>query len=261
MLARAASTAARAFVLAWPGVAQPISSAARADLAPSGTVRVAINYGNFLIVARNPDGEPGGIAPDLAREIARRAGVAVAFVGYERPGHMAEGVRTDAWDIAFLAAEAERANEIAFTAPYLEVDATYLVPEGSTARAVADLDREGVRIVVANKSAYDLFLTRTLRHAQLIRAEGLAASVERFVADRADALAGIRPILVKDAARLPGSRVLPDRYTPVQQAIGIAMHRSAGAAYLREFVDEVKASGMVARAIEHHRVRDVAVAP
>ena len=238
-----------------------ISPAARADLAPTGTVRAAINYGNWLLVADRPGGPPGGVTPDIARELARRAGVGVEFVGYHRPGPMADAVHSGVWDIAFLAAEPGRADEIAFTAAYVEIDATYLVPAGSPVQAVADLDREGARIVVAAKSAYDLFLTRTLRHARLIRAEGLDASVERFVADQAEALAGIRPRLVIDAAKLPGSRVLEDRFTSVQQAIGIAKDRVAGAAYLRDFVEDIKASGMVARALEQYRVRDVTAAP
>jgi len=238
----------------------PISPAVQADLAPTGAIRAAINYGNPL-VGKNSDGEPCGVAPDIARALAQQVGVGIEFVGYHRPGHMVDAVSSGVWDIAFLAAEPGR-EEITFTAGYVETDATYLVPAGSPAHTVADLDREGVRIVVANKSAYDLFLSRTLKHARLIRADGVAASVERFVADNADAMAGIRPFLDRDAERrLLGSRVLEDRFTTIQQAIGVAKDRVAGAAYLRDFIEDIKASGLVARALEQYHVRGFCVAP
>jgi polar amino acid transport system substrate-binding protein len=229
-------------------------------LAPTGTLRVGINYGNFLLVTKDP-GEPRGIAVDLARELGRRAGVAVEFVGYDRAGQMAEAVRTGAWDVAFLGAEPERANEIRFTAAYLEIEATYLVPAGSPLRTIAEVDRDGVRIAVAAQSAYDLFLTRTLQRARLIRTQGIDASFELFVADTLEVLAGLKPRLLADAERLPGSRVLDGRFTAIQQAIGTPKGREAAATYLREFVEDVKASGLVAQAIETHGVRGVSVAP
>ncbi len=234
----------------------------RSELAPTGTLRVGINYGNFLLVTRDPaGGEPRGIAVDLAREVGRRMGVAVEFVGYEAAGKMAEAVTAGAWDVAFLGAEPQRANAIAFTAAYLEIPVTYLVPAGSPLHTIADVDREGVRIAVAEKSAYDLFLSRSLRHARLLRAQGIDASFTLFVAEKLEALAGLKPRLVTDAERLPGARVLDGRFTAVQQAIGTPRAREAGARYLRAFVEEVKASGMVAQAIEKHGVRGVSVAP
>jgi len=239
-----------------------ISPAARSDLAPTGKLRVGINYGNFLLVAKDPaSGEPRGIAVDLARELGRRAGLPVEFVAYTAAGRMAEAVKTGAWDVAFLGAEPERENDITFTAAYLEIEATYLVPAGSPLRTIVDVDREGVRIAVSAGSAYDLFLSRTLQRARLMRVQGIDASFELFVADKLEVLAGLKPRLLTDAEKLPGSRVLAGRFTAIQQAIGTPKGRDAGATYLREFVEDAKASGLVAQTIEKHSVRGVSVAP
>jgi polar amino acid transport system substrate-binding protein len=235
---------------------------AKKELAPSGTLRVGLNYGNFLLVLKdNPDGSPRGIAPDLGREVGKRLGVPVEFVRFAQAGQLADAVRTGAWDIAFLGAEPQRAAEIAFTKAYLEIPVTYLVPAGSPIRSFADVDREGVRVAVSAKSAYDLYLTRNLKHAKLERVEGIDASYELFVKQKLDALAGLKPRLVSDAEKLPGSRVLDGTLTGVQQAVGTHPARAAGAAFLREFVEEAKRSGLVAKTIDHHRVRGVNVAP
>jgi len=239
----------------------PISPAVRSELAPTGKLRAGINYGNFLLVKKDPGGgAPSGVAPDLARELGRRAGVAVEFVPYDQAGKLAEGVRAGAWDIAFLGNEPQRANEIAFSAAYLEIEATYLVPAGSPIRSAADVDRPGVRIAVADKAAYDLYLSRNLKHAELVRAEGIDGSYALFVGQKLDVLAGLRPRLVTDVEKLPGSRILDGRFMAVQQSIGSPRGRDAAAKYLREFIEEVKASGFVGRAIETHGVRGVSVA-
>ena len=245
----------------------------RAALAPSGVLRAGLNYGNFLLVLPDgPTGEPRGVAPDLAREIGRRLGVPVEFVRYPQAGPLADGAGDNRWDIAFLGNEPQRAAEIAFSPAYLEIPVTYLVPAGSPIRTLADVDRDGVRIAVSAKSAYDLFLSRTLEHAALVRAEGIEASVTLFVEAKLDALACLKPRLVAAADALPGSRVLDGRVTGVQQSIGTPRGRGgsnfmvagrgsagAGAAFLREFVEGAKASGLVARLIEAHRVRGVTV--
>jgi polar amino acid transport system substrate-binding protein len=243
-------------------MAQPTSSAVLADLAPSGTMRVGLNYGNFLLVGKDgPDGEPRGIAPDLARELARRLGVPIAYSRYDTAGKLAEGVRAGEWDVAFLAAEPARANEIAFTAAYLEIEASYLVPAGSPIRTIDEVDRKGVRIATAVKSAYDLYLTRTLKHAELVRAQGIDNSYKLFVDEKLDVLSGLKPRLLADAKTLPGSRVLEGRFTAVQQAIGTPKGRERGAQYLREYAEDIKATGIVAQAIERFGVGGVAVAP
>ena len=158
------------------------SPATHAELAPTGTLRVGINHGNFLLVTSGSSAaDPRGVAPDLARELGRRLAVPVAFVRFETAGAMADAVRTGVWDVAFLGAEPQRAGEIAFTAAYLEIPATYLVPAGSPIRSIAEVDREGVRIAVAEKSAYELFLSRNVKHARLVLTKGLDGSFEAFV--------------------------------------------------------------------------------
>ncbi len=235
-----------------------VSPALRSELAPTGKLRVGINYGNFLLVNKD---RASGIAVDLGRELGRRLGVAVELITYDAAGKLADGAKTDAWDVAFLGAEPQRANEIAFTAAYLEIPATYLVPAGSTLRTIAEVDREGVRIAVAQKSAYDLYLSRNLKHAQLLRAEGIQGSYDLFIEQKLEVLSGLKPRLVTDAEKLPGSRVLEGQFTAVQQAIGTPKGREAGAKYLREFAEDAKASGLVAEAIARHGVRGVSVAP
>ena len=238
-----------------------MSSTARSELAPMGKLRVGINFGNALLTSRDANGTPGGIAIDLAKELARRLGVPVELVSYEAAGQTADGAKTGAWDVAFLAAEPARAEEIIFTPAYLEIETSYLVPAGSPLRTLADVDREGVRIAVSVRSAYDLFLTRTLKRAQLVRAPGIEASVDLFFADKLDALAGLKPLLVQVADKQPAVRVLDGRFTAVQQGVGTPKGRDAAAKYLREFVEDIKASGLVAKTIDKNGIRGVSVAP
>ena len=239
-----------------------VLSAARASLSPSGKLRAGINYSNFLLAGKDPvSGEPRGIAVELAREIGRRLDIPIEFNTFEDAGQMADAVTRGAWDIAFLADEPARANEILFTAPYVEIDAGYLVPPGSPIRSIADADTGGVRIAVAGKSAYDLFLSRTLRHATLVRAKGMAASYELFAAEKLDLLAGIKPWLAIIAERMPGCRVLDGRFTAVQQCIGTPRGRESGAKYLRDFVDDIKTSGFLAETIRRLGLRGVSIAP
>jgi len=239
-----------------------VTPAARADLTPTGKLRVGINLGNFLLTAKDPaTGEPRGIAVDLGRELARRLGAPVEIIGYPTPSELADAATSGAWDVGFLGSEPQRAKEIDFTAAYVEIEATYLVPPGSPLGAIADVDREGIRIAVPEKSAYELYLSRTLKHAQLARTKGGDAAFKLFVGDKLDALAGLKPRLVKDHENLPGSRILPGRFTAVQQAVGIPRGRDAGAQYLREFVEDIKASGLVATTIDKNGVRGLTVAP
>lgn len=237
------------------------TAAARADLAPSGRLRVALNLANFLLISSSPPGgEPTGIAPDVGRELARRLGVPVTFVPYALPGDLAAAASRDEWDVGLIGADPLRAAEIAFTAAYLEIPASYLVPAGSTIARIEEVDRPGVRIAVADKAAYDMYLRRTLQHATLERAVGLDGSYDLFVEAKLDALAGLGPRLVADQARLPGSRILEGKFTAVQQAIGTPIARQVGAAYLRGFVEEIK-QGLVGQLIAKHQVRGVNVAP
>ena len=237
-----------------------ISSAARSELTPGGKLRVGLNYGNFLLVLKDgPGGEPRGIAPDLGRELAKRLGVPLEFVRFDQAGKLADAVKDGKCDVGFLGAEPQRANEIAFTAAYLEIPVTFLVPAGSSIRAIADVDREGVRIAVADRSAYDLFLSRNIKKAQLVRAQGIDGSYELFVREKLDVLAGLKPRLVSDAEKLPGSRILDGQVTGVQQAVGTPKARSAAAAYLSEFVADLHKSGLVKKIAADHGVRGVVV--
>ena len=237
-----------------------ISPAARSELAPNGKLRVGLNYGNFLLVLKDgPGGEPRGIAPDLGRELAKRVGVPLEFVKFEQAGKLADAVKDGKCDVGFLGAEPQRANEIAFTAAYLEIPVTFLVPAGSPIRALADVDREGVRIAVADRSAYDLFLSRNLKSAQLVRAQGIDGSYRLFVEQKLDALAGLKPRLVADAEKLPGSRILDGQVTGVQQAVGTPKARAAAAQFLSTFVEDLKHSGLVKKIAAEHGVRGVVV--
>ena len=237
-----------------------ISPQVRSELAPGGTLRAGLNYGNFLLVTkRAPD--PAGVAPDLARELARRLGAKLEFVGYESAGGVADAVKENAWDLALIGAEPARAGDIAFTAAYVEIEATYLVPAGSPIRSIDDVDRPGVRIAAAARSAYDLYLQRSIKHATIVPAEGLPASFDLFVREKLDVLAGLKPRLLMDVEKLPGARILDGRFTAVQQAMGTPRVREAAAAYLREFAEDVKSSGLVAELIARHGVRGLSVAP
>jgi polar amino acid transport system substrate-binding protein len=232
------------------------------DLAPTGKLRIAINYGNPVLATRNPkSGQLSGVAVDLARELGRRTDLPVELVGFESAGKMVEGLQAAAWDVAFLAVDPGREDEISFTAPYVEIEGTYLVPPGSALGAIADVDHEDVRVGVSSKSAYDLFLSRSLKHAQLVRAPSPEAAFELIVASKVDVLGGVRQHLVAKTAKLPGSRVLDGRFMAIQQALGIPKEREAGISYLREFIEEVKASGLVARALEKAGVQGVSIAP
>ena len=239
-----------------------ISPALRSDLAPTGKIRVGINYGNPVLATKDPaSGELRGVAVDLARELGKRVDLPVELVGYDAAGKMVDALKAGAWDISFLAIDPGREGEIAFTAPYIEIEGTYLVPSGSPLRAIADVDRDGVRIALAAGAAYELFLTRNLKHAQLARVPDPPAAFDLLVAGKVEALAGVKQTLVTNSTKLPGSRVLDGRFLAIGQALGIARDRAAGAAYLREFIEEVKASGLVARAIEKAGVRGVSIAP
>jgi len=232
------------------------------DLAPTGILRVGINYGNPVLATRDPaSGDLRGVAVDLARELGRRVDLPLELVAFESAGKMFDAVKAAAWDVAFLAIDPERADQISFTAPYIEIEGTYLVPSGSTVHALGDVDRAGVRIGVSEKSAYDLFLSRSLQHAQLIHAPDPNSAFELIVSGKVDVIAGVRQHLVANSQKLPGSRVLEGRFMSIQQALGIPKDRDAGAAYLRQFIEEVKASGLVDRVMEKAGVRGVSVAP
>jgi polar amino acid transport system substrate-binding protein len=237
------------------------TSVARSELAPTGTLRVALNMSNFLLTATDSaTGEPCGLAADLGRELGQRLGVPVTLLPYANPGELADAASDRVWDVGFIGAEPQRAHAIDFTAAYVEIEATYLVPPGSPLQTIAEVDRPGIRIAAPARSAYELYLSRTLQHAQLVREQGAENTFKRFVEDGLDALAGLRPRLVTDQEALPGSRLLDGRFTAVQQAAGTPKGRPEGAKYLRAFIEDIKATGLVARTIEKHHIRGLTVA-
>ena len=232
------------------------------ELAPTGTLRAGINMSNFLLVTgKAANGDPTGVSPDIAAEIARRLGVPLTLVPFKSPGEVADAAETGAWDIANIGAEPERAQKIAFSPAYVEIEATYLVPAGSKLKSIADVDAKGVRIAVMGRSAYGLWLDRHIKHAELVRTDSIDSSYELFAKGGLDALAGLKPRLLSDVTQIAGSRILDGQFTAVQQAVGTARKNTAGAAFLRDFVEEVKASGFVAELIKKHSVVGLSVAP
>ncbi|MFM0045227.1 ABC transporter substrate-binding protein [Paraburkholderia sediminicola] len=241
---------------------QSVDQDALSQLTPHGVLRVGINLGNFLLVSgRDPFGSPQGVAPDLAREIAVCLDAPLEYVLFSSPRELADAAESSVWDICLIGAEPTRAQSILFTSAYVEIDATYLVPSGSRLRSIEEVDQSGVRIAVAAGSAYDLWLTRHIQHAELIRTDTLDASYACFVEQKLEVLAGLKPRLLSDAKELPGARVLDGRFTAIQQAIGTPRCNEAGAAFLCAFVEEAKASGLIARLIKRHDVRGLSIAP
>jgi polar amino acid transport system substrate-binding protein len=250
------------FMLASCTTPSRISPAVRSELAPAGTLRAGINYGNVILASRDPaSGELRGVHVDLAKELGRAAGVPVELIGYAAAGAMVEGLKAGKLDVALLSAEPARAGEIVFSPTYVEIDATYLVPPGSPLRNAAEVDREGVRIAIAAKGVYEFYLNRTLKRAKLVNAPSTHAAFELFASSKLDALVGLRPRLVVDSEMMPGSRVLDGRFMVVEQSIASPRGRDAAAKYVREFVEEAKASGLIARLLEKNGVRGVTVAP
>lgn len=239
-----------------------IDPAVLAELAPTGTLRAGINLSNFLLVTgQTKNGDPVGVSPDVAAEIARRLGVAVEYITYPDPGALADAAEREEWDIGNIGAEPQRAETIAFTAAYSEIEATYLVPAGSPIKTIADVDRPGVRIAVKGRAAYGLWLENNLQHATLIRTETIDASFDIFADQGLDALAGLRPRLILDVARLSGARILNGQFSAVQQAVGTPRKNVEAAIWLRAVVEDLKSSGFIAELIKRYDVKGLSVAP
>jgi len=233
-----------------------------AELAPMGRLRAAINLGNSVLAQPDPDGgAPRGVSAELARELARRLGVSIDYVTFDAAGKVFEALKAGLWDIAFLAIDPVRSAGIDFTAPYVVIEGTYLVPKDSGLRTIADVDRDGVRVAVAQGSAYDLYLTRALKHARLVRQPSGPEAMEMFVRDHLEAAAGVRQPIAAFAQSHPDTRVIPGRFMAIEQAMGTVKGRAVGVAYLRGFIEEMKASGFVARALAASGQADASVAP
>lgn len=230
-------------------------------LAPHGVLRAGINLSNFLLVTgRTPDGEPVGVSPDMAKALADLLGVPVRYVCYASPGLVADAAEHDAWDVALIGAEPQRAAVIAFTPAYTEIEATYLVPDASPLARIADVDRPGVRIAVTDRTAYGLWLDRNIEYADLVRTSTIDEAADMFVEQGLEALAGLRPRLTKDVGTIPGSRILEGRFMAVQQAMGTPIRGAATIAYLSGFVRHAIETGLVGNLIAKHAVDGLTIA-
>ena len=239
-----------------------VSPEVRKDVAPNGKLRVAINLGNPALAKRDEKGAVSGITIDLGRMLARQLGVEFEPVLVPNVGGLVEGAKTGSWDVAFAAIDPARADTLEFTAPYMEVSVSLLVPAGSGIQSLADADRAGMRIGVGTRNAADLFLTRNLKQAELVRvADNLDAAIDLLQARRADVYATTREGLLNLQAKLPGYRIVENRFYAVEHAIALPRGRKAGLAFVSGYVEELKRSGEVARAIERNALRGVEVAP
>ncbi|MEM1276351.1 MAG: transporter substrate-binding domain-containing protein [Pseudomonadota bacterium] len=232
-----------------------MSDAVIKEIAATGTLQVGINLGNMLLVTdRATDGTPIGVAPDLASALGQKLGIPVQLVPFPKVGQVADAISGPDLDIGLIAWEPERAKTIAFSDPYVEIEATYLVAPNAAFNSIEEVDRPGVEIAVADRAAYDLYLKRTLQHAKLVRGSGLGGAFELFKSKGLPVLAGLRPALQDNAQDLPGSKVLSGQYTSIQQAIGIKPGKPAASAFLNKFIAEAKASGLVAEMLRRHGV-------
>ena len=245
---------------ALPGAGAPDAATVR-DLAPSGTLRAAINFGNPILANRGPDGQPVGVSVDLAREAARRAGVPLQLVLFTSAGQVVEAVKRRDVDLAFVAIDPVRGADTEYTPPYVIIEGAYLVRNASPLQRNEDVDRAGTRVAVGKGSAYDLYLTRAARAATLVRVPTSPVVVDEFLAQNLDVAAGVRQQLEADAARVGGVRLLPGRFMVIEQAMGVPKGRVAAQQWLARFIEEHKASGFVAQALARHGIQGAAVAP
>jgi polar amino acid transport system substrate-binding protein len=233
-----------------------------ADLVRAGELRVGLGLGVLMQAVKNPTtGELRGAALEMARALATRIGVKLVTVEYPRPGAVIEGLRTNAWDISFLVIDPGRKEEVEFSHPFLRSDYTYLVAAGSPIRSVADADQAGIRIAVPRGEGSDLYLSRTLKRAALVRTETHAAAVDLLRTGGADAKAASRFVLVTESPKVPGSHVLDDGFADISFAAIVPKGQAARLAYVNEFVEEAKASGLVKRIIESLGLQGAKVAP
>ncbi len=235
----------------------------RKAFAPTGKLRASINLGNPILANKNPQtGEPFGVSIDLARAFAKQLGVDIELVVFDAAGKSVEAVRGEQADIGFFAIDPLRGEGIAFTSPYVLIEGSYLVPEKSPIHSNEEVDRQGIRVTVGKGSAYDLFLTRELKLAEIVRAPTSPTVVDVFVEQMLEVAAGVKQQLEADMNRFSGYRLLPGRFMVIQQAMGTPKSRGSDATtYLARFVEEMKASGFVAEALHRHGIQGASVAP
>lgn len=227
----------------------PIAQQVLKDLAPNGILRAAINFGNPVLAQPGADGEPHGVSVALAKSLAEELGVGLELRTYDAAGKVFAALEENAWTLAFLAIEPVRAAQISFSEPYVLIEGTYLVKAESPYSKIEDLDQSGLRLAVGNGAAYDLYLSRTLQHAELHRADTSAGAVDLFIDQGLDAAAGVRQPLEQVAAKNPNYRVMQGAFTAIRQAVAVPRGRNAGAAYVRDFVERRLAEGFVRGAL------------
>lgn len=233
-----------------------------ADLVQARKLRVGLGLGAVPLAIKDPaTGEVRGPGLDLTRALAARIGIELQPVYYPRPGAVLEGLRTNAWDVTFLVIDPDRAAEADFSPPYMQSDFTYLVAAASSIRSVADADQPGVRIAVPRGDASELYLSRILKRAELVRTDSIPTAVDLLRTGQANAYAGPRPVALAESARVPGSRVLEDGFLTISWAGVVPKGQTGRLAYVSEFIEEAKASGLVKQIIERHGLRGVQVAP
>lgn len=236
-------------------------AAVRKELAPSGMLRVAINLGNPVLAQRDENtGALGGVSVALANALASELGVTVGLTPYDAAGKVFAALEEELWDLAFLAIEPVRAEKIAFSNPYVCIDGTYLVKNESPYQRAAELDDKGIRIAVGQGAAYDLYLSRTLKSAELVRAATSARAVDTFLELGLDAAAGVRQPLERFAKATSGVRVLSDNFTEIRQAMAVPKSKVAAAQYVEDFIDRQLRNGFVRNALNDSGVSDARVA-
>ncbi|HEX2546960.1 MAG TPA: ABC transporter substrate-binding protein [Ramlibacter sp.] len=253
--------AAAAGMLAGCATTSPSLAAARAELGSTGRLRAAINFGNPVLANRGPGGEPVGVSVDLAREAARRLDLPIELVLFNSAGTVVEAMKTRQVDLGFVAIDPVRGADMEQTTPYVIIEGAYAVRNASPLQRNEEVDRPGTRIAVGRGSAYDLYLTREIKQATLVRTATSGQVVDEFLKQNLEVAAGVRQQLEMDARRVGGVRVLPGRFMVIEQAMGVPKGRLAAHAWLRSFIEEMKASGFVAQALQRHRIEGAAVAP
>jgi polar amino acid transport system substrate-binding protein len=238
-----------------------VTSDIKRELAPTGRLRVSINLGNPILCQPGPGGNPKGVTPELAAKLGERLGLPVDLALFNAAGTTFDALARGELDIVFLARDPVRAKEIDFTAPYVLIEGYFLVPQASPLKTMTDIDRAGARIAVAKGAAYDLFLTRAIKNAELVRFVTTEESMDAFLAEKMDAAAGVKQPLVGFMKEHPGYRLIEPRFMAIEQAMGTPVGRPKGVAFLRSFIEEMKASGFVGDALTRSNQHDAVVAP
>ena len=244
-----------------PSIPSPPSAALAKEFAPTGSLRAAINLGNPILANKDAAGQPYGVSVELARELGKRLGLPVELVPFSAAGKVVEAAKAGQVDIAFVAIDPVRGGDMAQTPAYVQIEGAYMVQSASPIKTNAEVDRAGHRIVVGINSAYDLYLTREIKAATLVRAPSSPAVLDMMAAQKLEVAAGVKQQLQMDAKRIPGMRLLEGRFMVINQAMGLPKGRDAAHAYLSGFVQEMKASGFVAQALTRHGIEGATVAP